>query len=82
MYPTYTFDAPVCCDPSRISSISLTTENWSPWDIVWYCAGYLTFSRFGTMPVSPACVGRTDGQTDRRTQLGYGVSYNLYLSKH
>ena len=60
------FGAPV--DSGRISRISLASENWSLWAIVWCCLCDPTFSSFSR---TPTCDGRTDRQTDGPTQ-GHG----------
>ena len=49
------------CDPGGISPMSLASENYGRWDIVWFCLRYPVFSRFSR---TPTC----DRQTDRHRQ--------------
>ena len=44
--------------------MSLASENWNPWGIIWRCVRDPAFRHFGTVP---ACDRRTDRQTDGRT---------------
>jgi len=49
------------CDPGGISPMSLASENYGRWAIVWFCLRYPVFSRFSR---TPTC----DRQTDRHRQ--------------
>ena len=57
---------------------SLVSENESPWAIMWHCLRNPVFSHFETML---ACVRRSEGQTDERTD-GHTMTGNTALSQH
>jgi len=63
----------MCTQPWRVR-VALGPENQSPWAIVWCCFCDPTFSRFSG---SPTFDGRTDRQTDRRTDTGPWLVHSL-----